>query len=55
MHNKNQTNHDIFMLQKKFIEGIEVVEIDKSNQKDHKLLPHEILQIQRVVGQMNWV
>ena len=34
---------------------MEVVEIDKPNQKDRKLLPHETQQLQRVAGQLNWV
>ena len=43
------------MHQKKYIEEMEVVEIDKPNQKDRKLLPHETQQLQRVAGQLNWV
>ena len=53
--NISQTNHDIFMHQKVYIEEIEVVEIDKPNQKDRKLLPHETQQLRRVAGQLNWV
>ena len=51
----SQTNYDIFMHQKEYIEENEVVEIDKPNHKDHKLLPHETLQLQRVAGQLNWI
>ena len=43
------------MHQKEYIEEIEVVEIDKPNQKDRKLLPHETQQLWRVAGQLNWV
>ena len=42
------------MHEKEYIEDTEVVEIDKSNQKDHKLLP-QTQQLRRVVGQLNWV
>ena len=35
---------------KEYIEEIEVVEIDKPNQKDCKLLPHETPQLQRQQG-----
>ena len=51
----SQTNDGIFMHQNEYIEEIEVVEIDKPNQKDHKLLPHETQQLRRVAGQLNWV
>ena len=43
------------MHQKENIEKIEDVEIDKPNQKDLKLLPQVMQQLQRVVGQLNWV
>ena len=43
------------MHQKEYIEENEVVEIDKPNHKDHKLLPHETQQLRRVAGQLNWV
>ena len=48
----SQINHGIFMHQKEYIEEIEVVEIDKPNLKDRKLLPQ---QLRRVAGQLNWV
>ena len=48
----SQMNHGIFMHQKEYIEEIEVVEIDKPNLKDRKLLPQ---QLRRVAGQLNWV
>ena len=51
----SQTNDGTFMHQNECIEEIEVVEIDKRNQKDRKLLPHETQQLQRVAGQLNWV
>ena len=51
----SQTNDGIFMHQKEYIEEIEVVDIDKPNQKDRKLLPHETQQLWRVAGQLNWV
>ena len=51
----SQTNDGIFMHQNECIEEIEVVEIDKPNQKDRKLLPHETQQLRRVAGQLNWV
>ena len=51
----SQTNDGIFMHQKEYIEEIEVVDIDKPNQKDRKLLPHETQQLRRVAGQLNWV
>ena len=51
----SQINHGIFMHQKEYIEEIEVLEIDKPNLKDRKLLPHEIQQPRRVAGQLNWV
>ena len=51
----SQTNDGIFMHQKEYIEENEVVEIDKPNHKDHKLLPHETQQLRRVAGQLNWV
>ena len=50
-----QTSDGILMHYKKYIEEMEVVEIDKPSQKDHKLLPHETQQLQRVAGQLNWV
>ena len=53
--NISQTNDGIFMHQKEYIEEIKVVEIDKPNQKDRKLLPHETQQLQRTAGQLNWV
>ena len=53
--NISQTNDGIFMHQKEYIEEIKVVEIDKPNQKDRKLLPHETQQLQRIAGQLNWV
>ena len=51
----SQTSDGIFMHQNEYIEEIKVVEIDKPNQKDHKLLPLETQQLQRVAGQLNWV
>ena len=51
----SQTNDGIFMHQNEYIEEIEVVEIDKPNQKDRKLLPHETQQLRRVPGQLNQV
>ena len=51
----SQTNDGTFMHQNECIEEIEVVEIDKPNQKDRKLLPHETQQLWRVAGQLNWV
>ena len=51
----SQTNDGIFMHQKEYKEEIEVVNIDKPNQKDGKLLPHETQQLRRVAGQLNWV
>ena len=57
--NISQTNHGIFMHQKEYIEEIEVVEIDKHNQKDtsvpRELLPHETQQLRRIAWQLNWV
>ena len=41
----SQTNDGTFMHQNECIEEIEVVEIDKPNQKDRKLLPHETQQL----------
>ena len=41
----SQTNDGIFMHQNEYIEEIEVVETDKPNQKDRKLLPHETQQL----------
>ena len=43
------------MHQKEYIKEIEVVEIDRPNQKDCKLLSRKTQQLQRVAGQMNWV
>ena len=43
------------MHQRKYMEEIEIVEIDKPNQKDRILLPHETQQLRRVAGQLNWV
>ena len=43
------------MHQNEYTEEIKVVEIDKPNQKDHKLLPLETQQLRRVAGQLNWV
>ena len=43
------------MHQKEYIKEIEVVEIDRPNQKDRKLLSRKTQQLQRVAGQMNWV
>ena len=51
----SQTSDGIFMHQNEYIEEIEVVEIDKPNQKDCKLLPHETQQLPRLAGQLNWV
>ena len=44
------TNHGIFMHQKEYIEETEVVEIDKPNQKDYKLLPHKTQQLLKVAA-----
>ena len=43
------------MHQKEYIEETEVVEIDKPNQKDCKLLPHETEQPRWLARQLNWV
>ena len=53
--NISQTNDGISMHQRKYMEEIEIVEIDKPNQKDRILLPHETQQLRRVAGQLNWV
>ena len=53
--NISQTNDSISMHQRKYMEEIEIVEIDKPNQKDRILLPHETQQLRRVAGQLNWV
>ena len=42
------------MHKKKYIKEI-VVEIDRPNQKDRKLLSRKTHQLQRVAGQLNWV
>ena len=51
----SQTNDGILIHEKEYIEEIEVAEIDKSNQKDRKLLPHETQQLRRLAGKLNWV
>ena len=53
--NISQTNHESFMYQKEYIEETEAVETDKSNQRDHNLLPHKNQQLWRLAEKPNWV
>lgn len=50
-----QNKDEIKIHQKGYIGEIQKIKVDNPSQKDGKLAPHEIQQLRRVAGQLNWV